>query len=114
MRVIDRADAVPSQVGAVEVSRWEQYGLDGLPFGAMWYSVPPASHSRPDRHPEVELSLVLSGAATVHVDGEVREVAAGAAFLLSADTEHVVHNRSVTEPLVVFSAYWLPTPGATR
>jgi mannose-6-phosphate isomerase-like protein (cupin superfamily) len=109
VRVFDRTAAGTHQVGGLEVARWEQYSLgDRLPFQAMWYSVPPGSRSSLDQHPEVELSLVVSGSAAVEVGGSVTEVAAGSSYLLDSNEAHVVHNRSATEPLVVFSAYWMP------
>ena len=62
MRVINRDNAQLTRSGCVDVTRWEQFGLDSeLPFKAMWYSVPPNSSSPPDQHPEVELSLVITG-----------------------------------------------------
>lgn len=109
MRVFDRAAAGVDRVGGLEVARWEQYALgDRLPFRAMWFSVPPGSRSALDRHPEIELSLVVSGSAGIEAGGTVAEVAAGSSYLLDGDEAHVVHNRSATEPLVVFSAYWTP------
>jgi mannose-6-phosphate isomerase-like protein (cupin superfamily) len=45
----------------------------------------------------------------VQVDGgEPVDVPAGGAFLLDSGEKHLVHNRSADEPLVIFSAYWLP------
>jgi quercetin dioxygenase-like cupin family protein len=109
VRVFDRAAADSYRVAGVEVARWEQYSLDGLmPFQAMWYSVPPGAVGPRDQHPEVELSLVVSGSAGVEVGGTVAEVAAGSSFLLASNEAHIVHNRSTTEPLLVFSAYWMP------
>jgi len=96
-------------VGTVDVARWEQYALEGtLPFQAMWYTVPPASSSPQDCHPEVELSIVISGTAAVEASGEVTEVAQGSAFLLSSEEAHVIHNRSPEVPLRVFTTYWMP------
>jgi quercetin dioxygenase-like cupin family protein len=109
VRVFDRAAADTYRVGGVQVARWEQYSLDGLlPFQAMWYTVPPGSAGPRDQHPEMELSVVMSGSAGVEAGGTVTEVPAGSSFLLAADEAHTVHNRSATEPLVVFSAYWMP------
>jgi mannose-6-phosphate isomerase-like protein (cupin superfamily) len=96
-------------VGVVDVARWEQYGLDGtLPFQAMWYSLPPNSSSPQDRHPEVELSVVVSGTASVETGGEVTDVAQGSCFLLDSEEAHVIHNRSADERLRVFTTYWMP------
>ena len=107
MRTFDRRSSRSSRVGVVDVSRWEQFGLGGtLPFDAMWYTVPGGESSPVDRHPELELSVVVAGTAHVEVGGVVRRVEAGSAFLLESDEAHVVHNRS-EQPLTVFSAYWL-------
>lgn len=96
-------------VGDVEVARWEQYELgDRLPFQAMWYTVPPESSSPRDRHPEVELSVVISGTASVEADGPLTEVSAGSCFLLDSEEAHVIHNRSADVPLRVFTTYWMP------
>jgi mannose-6-phosphate isomerase-like protein (cupin superfamily) len=98
-------------VGPVDVARWEQYSLgNALPFQAMWYSMGPGITSPQDCHPEVELSIVLNGTASVEVGGEITEVTAGSAFLLGSEEPHVIHNRSAGEELLVFSAYWMPGP----
>jgi quercetin dioxygenase-like cupin family protein len=103
----DSAESNP--VGVVDVARWEQYSLeDTLPFQAMWYTVPPDSSSPQDCHPEVELSVVISGRAWVEASGEVTEVAPGSAFLLDSEEAHVIHNRSSYDPLLVFTTYWMP------
>src|SRR5215468_9122699 len=110
MRTFDKGAADTYLVDRITVARWEQYSLGGsLPFQAMWYTVPPDSSSPRDRHPEVELSLVVSGSAVVEAGGAVTEVPHGSAFLLDSQEAHVVHNRSTDQPLVVFSAYWMPT-----
>ncbi len=103
----DSADSYA--VGAVDVARWEQFGLDGtLPFQAMWYTVPPDSKSPVDQHPELELSVVVGGTAHVEIGGEVTEVPQGDCFLLESQEAHVIHNRSADEPLRVFTTYWMP------
>jgi quercetin dioxygenase-like cupin family protein len=100
-------------VGAVDVARWEQYSLDGtLPFQAMWYTVPPGASSPRDCHPEVELSIVISGTASVETGGQVTDVGAGSAFLLDSEEAHVIHNRSAGTPLLVFSRFWMPAGAA--
>ena len=96
-------------IGTVGVARWEKYSLgDVLPFQAMWYTVPPGGSPPQDCHPEVELSIVISGTATVEVKGKITDVPAGSAFLLDSREAHIVHNRSRDIPLMVFSAYWMP------
>ena len=100
-------------VGRVDVARWEQYSLqDTLPFRAMWYTVPPGASSPEDRHPEFELSVVISGTASVEAGGRVTEVAAGSCFLLDSGEAHVIHNRSGDEPLFIFTTYWMPGAAA--
>ena len=114
MRLFARERALTSAIGPVDVARWEQYELDDtLPFQAMWYTVAPQSSPPPDCHPELELSLVISGVACVEASGAITEVAAGSSFLLDSGEQHVIHNRSSDEPLVVFSAYWMPPAAPT-
>jgi mannose-6-phosphate isomerase-like protein (cupin superfamily) len=114
MRYFARDRALSSAVGLVDVARWEQYDLGAaLPFQAMWYTVPPDSSPPADCHPEIELSLVLSGVASVEASGRVTDVPAGSSFLLGSAEAHVIHNRSADQPLVVFSAYWMP-PGTAE
>jgi mannose-6-phosphate isomerase-like protein (cupin superfamily) len=113
MRHFVSGSAESYAVGVVDVARWEQYGLDGtLPFQAMWYTVPPDASSPRDCHPEVELSVVISGTASVETSGEVTEVAAGSCFLLDSEEAHVIHNRDHEVPLFIFTTYWMPLDGA--
>ena len=109
-------DQPVDRVEGVDVFRWDGYdGVDAMPFKAMWYEVPAGGKSPTDQHPEVELSIVVSGAAAVAVDGaDPVEVPTGGAFLLNSDEAHVVYNRSDEQPLVVFSAYWMPSPSTVR
>lgn len=109
MRHFASDSAESYSVGVVDVARWEQYGLgDRLPFQAMWYTVPPGTSSPPDRHPETELSVVISGTAWVETGGDVTEVAAGSCFLLDSEESHVIGNRSADLPLRVFTTFWMP------
>ena len=103
------SDAAESYaVGVVDVARWEQYSLEGtLPFQAMWYTVPPASSSPQDCHPEVELSVVVGGTASVEASGGITDVAQGSCFLLDSEEAHVIHNRSTDTALKVFTTYWM-------
>jgi quercetin dioxygenase-like cupin family protein len=95
-------------VGEVDVARWEQFGLgDVMPFNAMWYTVPPGASSPRDCHPELELSVVISGTAAVETGETITEVVKGSCFLLDSDEAHVIHNRS-DEPVMVFTTYWMP------
>lgn len=108
MRHFASDSAESYDVGGVGVARWEQFGLDSeLPFRAMWYTVPPHTSSGVDQHPEVELSVVVGGTASIEASGEITDVATGSCFLLSSREAHVIHNRG-DEPLAVFTTYWLP------
>ncbi|HYR61152.1 MAG TPA: cupin domain-containing protein [Actinomycetota bacterium] len=109
MRIFNHATADTYMVSDIAVARWEQYALGkALPFGGMWYTVPPGSNSPADCHPEVELSFVVSGSGVVEAGGLLVDVGVGSAFLLDGGETHKVHNRSADRPFVVFSAYWMP------
>jgi quercetin dioxygenase-like cupin family protein len=112
MRLFSSDSAESYSVGPVEVARWEQYSLqDTLPFQAMWYSIPPGESSPTDCHPEVELSIVISGVASVEAGGATTVAAAGSAFLLDSDEAHVIHNRA-EERLLIFTTYWMTEAAA--
>lgn len=109
MRKFDNTTADAGAVAGCEVARWEQYGLGGLmPFHAMWYVVPPGLSTPMDCHPELELSIVVSGSGVVQCGDDSAEVVPGRAFLLESEEDHTVRNGSTDQPLVVFSAYWMP------
>jgi mannose-6-phosphate isomerase-like protein (cupin superfamily) len=115
MRHFSRDSADTYLVGDVDVARWEQFGLgEILPFSAMWYTVPPNASSPRDCHPELELSVVIAGSASVEASGEITDVEAGSAFLLSGDEAHVIHNRSADTPLSIFTTYWMPNGKADQ
>lgn len=112
MRHFDSSSAESYAVGVVDVARWEQFALGGtLPFQAMWYTVPPHSCSPQDCHPELELSVVISGTASVETGGEITDVAQGSCFLLDSREAHVIHNRTDV-PLSIFTMYWMPGAAA--
>lgn len=101
-------------VEKVDVARWEQYSIaGGFPFKAMWYCIPPNANGPLDCHPEIELSMVLQGTATVETGGNRRIVRQGDGFLLGSSEAHTVYNLSADEPLLVFSAYWMPPADST-
>ena len=115
MRTFDTSETDFKQVGPITVARWEEeYPIpDGvMPFGAMWYRVPPGSASVLDCHPELELSMVVTGTAYVEIGGQITEVTTGNAFLMDSEEAHVIHNRSSEETVTIFSAYWMPLDGA--
>jgi uncharacterized cupin superfamily protein len=115
MRTFETGSTEFAQVGPVTVARWEQqYDIDGkLPFGAMWYTVPAGVASSRDCHPELELSIVVSGSATVEASGTLTEVSTGMAFLLDSEEAHIIHNRT-DQPVTIFSAYWMPGDGSAE
>ena len=109
MQRFDYSLAQNDAVGIVDVARWEQFpAASEFPFQAMWYCVPPGESSPLDKHPEIELSLVMRGEATVESAGTRTVVKQGSAFLMNSTEPHVVHNTSA-EPLLIFSAYWMPS-----
>ena len=109
MRTFDSYSADSTRVGPLEIARWEQYGLQAtMPFGAMWYTVPAGQSSLLDRHPELELSIVVQGTAFVESNGRTTEVPRGSAILFDSEEPHVVHNRDQASPLTILSAYWMP------
>jgi mannose-6-phosphate isomerase-like protein (cupin superfamily) len=110
MRTFDSGKSAFAKVGPIQIARWEQQYQFGttLPFGAMWYTVPPGASSVRESHPEPELSIVVAGTGFVEVASGITEVGVGSAFLLDSEEAHVVHNRTEDSPLTVFSAYWMP------
>jgi mannose-6-phosphate isomerase-like protein (cupin superfamily) len=109
MRKFDNTTADTNLIGDVAVARWEQYGLgDLMPFDAMWYVVPPGSSTPVHHHPEPELSIVVSGSGVLQAGDDSAAVRPGTAFLLESEEDHTVSNHSTDQPLVVFSAYWMP------
>ncbi len=111
MRTFDSKKSDFGQAGPISVARWEQYQLGGaMPFDAMWYTVAPGSSSLRDCHPELELSIVVAGTAAVEIAGEITVVPTGMSFLLDSEEAHIIHNRTVADPLMIFSAYWMPLP----
>jgi uncharacterized cupin superfamily protein len=110
MKLVERDAAELTDEFGITVGRWEQYGLQGLPFGAMWSIVPPGGVSAEDHHEEQELAVVISGDGEVEstATGERRRTLPGTAALMSSYERHVWHNRSQDEPLVFLSIYWEP------
>lgn len=109
MRSFDLTTGTDQFVKDIRVVRWEQYELGKqMPFQAMWYTVPPGSESPLDQHPELELSVVVAGTAHVLTGTEEHAVPQGSAFLLSSTETHIVRNKSDSDLLTIFSAYWMP------
>jgi quercetin dioxygenase-like cupin family protein len=74
--------------------------------------VPPGSSTPVHSHPEPELSIVVSGSGVLRSGDRIAAVQPGTAFLLESDEDHTVRNHSSDQPLVVFSAYWMPGEAA--
>ena len=112
MRHLIKEATEPYAIGVVDVYPWDKLPVGHhLPFGCLWYTLPPESTSKQDCHPEVELSIVVSGTASVEASGEITDVAAGGIFLLDPEEAHIIHNRSSDQPLMVFTTYWMPLDG---
>jgi uncharacterized cupin superfamily protein len=115
MRLFDSETARFSPEFGALASRWEHYGdLGHLPFGVMWCMVGPSGATTEDRHPERELITVARGSGVVRTASGELGVEAGQTVLLGSDEAHVITNRSVTDPLVLLSIYWLPDVGGQQ
>ena len=109
MRHLVKESVEPFSVGVVDVYPWDKFSLGHrLPFGAQWYTLPPNSTSKQDCHPEIELSVVVQGIASVEAGGQVTDVGTSESFLLDPEEPHIIHNRSGDAPLLVFTTYWMP------
>lgn len=114
MHELSASRAAYTPENGLDIARWAQFPeATSFPFGAMWYVVPPASASRPDRHPETEVSVVVRGEGEFEAGGLRLPAVPGAAVVFPSEESHVIHNKSATEPLVVLSVYWLPTAEAS-
>src|SRR3712207_9502472 len=108
MRKFDSSSALSDKIGFVDVARWEQYGLGStMPFGAMWYSVMAGQSSPRDCHPELELSIVLSGTASVETGGGITDGPAGSAVLPDTEEAAALHKRPAM-PGTSFRAHRIP------
>ena len=115
MRRLTTDDARLAKEFGMLTCRWERYeDLGDLPFGAMWCVVPPGAHGDEDRHPEVELAVVVDGSAVIESSGTKLDAPLGSAVLISSHEPHVVHNRSERDPLRLLSLYWMPEGMAER
>lgn len=100
-------------IGVVDLFPLDDYPVGHkLPFGCLWYTLPPKSTSNEDFHVSVEMSIVVNGTAWVEASGEITEVAAGGVFLLDSWERHTIHNRSADQPLMIFTTYWKPLYGS--
>jgi mannose-6-phosphate isomerase-like protein (cupin superfamily) len=100
-------------IGVVDIFPLDDYPVGHkLPFGCLWYTLPPNSTSKEDSHVSVEMSIVVSGTAWVEASGEITEVGAGGIFLLDSWEGHIIHNRSADQPLMVFTTYWQSLDGS--
>lgn len=109
MRKIASERARLSAEFGIQVGRWTQYpDLGQLPFGAMWCRVEPGASSEPDRHPEVEMAIVVGGTARYVSEGTTVEAEQGSVILLDPQERHVIHNDSAQAPVTILSLYWMP------
>jgi quercetin dioxygenase-like cupin family protein len=109
MRRVSADSAQLTEEYGIRIGRWTQYPeTEAFPFDAMWCVLPPGARAAEDRHPEMELAVVVNGSAVFESGETTIDAAPGAAVLLSSNERHVVRNRSDESPLVVLSVYWLP------
>lgn len=94
----------------IMAGRWSQYSeLGDMPFGAMWCVTPPGGQSDPDQHSQRELVVVVSGSAEVRAGDSQQVAQTGNAVLLESEEQHVMINKSATDPLVTLNLYWEPS-----
>lgn len=84
------------------------FSLDfgGAPVNGMLCIIEPASRSRVHNHFETEFFYFLSGSAIVHIDKEKINMSAGMGIRISPFSNHIVENKSESEPLRFISFYW--------
>jgi uncharacterized cupin superfamily protein len=110
MRILAEDSAQLEPELGILAGRWTQYrDLGDLPFGAMWCVTPPGGKSDPDQHSERELVVIVSGNAEVQAGGSQQTAQAGHVVLLDSEEQHVLVNRSSTDPLVTLNLYWEPS-----
>ncbi len=113
MHTFQGPKAALDSVSDLGLARMRRLSLrDAIPFGTRRYTVPPGGSGRAERIDDLELSRVVSGKALVEVAGGIADVDRGEAVLFERGETHVFHNRSTTEPLVIFSIFWMPRAGA--
>ena len=110
MHTFRRSDDVDiDSVSDLGLARARRQSLrDAIPFGTRRSTVPPGASGRAQRHHGLELSRVVAGKALVEVAGAIADVDAGEAVLFESGETHVFHNRSTTQPLVIFTTCWVP------
>jgi mannose-6-phosphate isomerase-like protein (cupin superfamily) len=102
-------DVTVSSVRDLGVARAKRRSLhDAIPFGTRRYTVPPGASGSALRHHGLELSRVVAGRALVEVAGAIADIDEGEAVLFESGETHVFHNRSTSEPLVIFTTCWVP------
>ncbi|HLX51152.1 MAG TPA: cupin domain-containing protein [Streptosporangiaceae bacterium] len=110
MRILAGDSARLEPEFGILAGRWTQYSdIGDLPFGAMWCVTPPGGKSDPDQHSQRELVVIVSGSAEVQAGGSQQTAHTGNVVLLESEEQHVVVNRSGTDPLVTLNLYWEPS-----
>jgi uncharacterized cupin superfamily protein len=110
MRILAGDSAQLAPEFGILAGRWTQYpDVGDMPFGAMWCVTPPGGRSDPDQHSQRELVVIVSGTAEVQAGGSQRTAQTGNAVLLESEEQHVMVNRSDTDPLVTLNLYWEPS-----
>lgn len=82
------------------------------PFGSLFGVVEPGTRSKPHRHHESELFVILSGEGELVVDGESHHVEGGDAVFTAPFEQHSLRNLSAATPLELLSIYWDEASGA--
>lgn len=76
-------------------------------FEAALESVAPGASTPPNAHPTfVQMYIIISGSARVHIGGETRDVAAPAVAYVPRQTDHYVENIEKTPLQYIYVSIW--------
>lgn len=71
-------------------------------------ALPPGFSTRAHSHAAEEVAVILRGSGEVEIDGVAHPVGTSSVLLVPADTVHVTHSGSGSEPMVVLWFYAPP------
>ncbi|MEV0292505.1 cupin domain-containing protein [Nocardia sp. NPDC050710] len=109
IRRLDRANLTEAYgVASERLLPWEALNA---PFEGAWCVLAPGGISAAHAHHEYELFIAMKGRATIDVDGERREFAAGDLAHLIPGTTHHVHNEGDTD-FEWYAIWWDPDMSA--
>lgn len=78
-----------------------------MPFGSTWCQIPAGGSTSPHDHFDGEVFIVLKGKGRMEISGEESNaVGVGDIIFIRPHRNHVLHNRSLSEPLEFLSVFW--------